>query len=142
MNPQIVTGPFTLGGAVVAFAGIWLTQNQQRKRDSDNDERALRDAKHERLSAIYRPILAAAYAMNDLLVEPEEDRNKQAVPGVESHRARLLQLASTDLYELALESDAKQIREALEELRKAFVAWQQYRSLRAEDPHSLPPQKQ
>ncbi len=57
MTQQIVTGGFTLAGAIIAFVGVYFTQRQQRARDREADARQLRDAKREQLRETYKRVL-------------------------------------------------------------------------------------
>jgi hypothetical protein len=108
-----------------------LTLGTQTEQARLTDARALRDAKRERLRAIYQPVLAAAWAMNDLLIEQKIGYEGDTPEKVEARLGALRKQAGGDvnasLVALALERDVTAVHELFRSLRRDFAHHQRAR---------------
>jgi len=95
------------------------------------DARALRDTKRERLRAVYQPVLAAAWAMNDLLIEQKIGYAGETAEQQDGRLATLRKRAGSEvnhyLVALALEGDAAEVHELFSGLRRAYEQHQRAR---------------
>lgn len=128
-----LTGLFAFGGILYAQAQQGRREQVQRERDRERDyqgdARALRDAKRERLRAVYSDLLASAWAINDFPVEAQMGPPDESE---EDRRARLTRWldranrgADEVLLRMALERDATPVKEAYRDLRDTFRRYRQ-----------------
>lgn len=136
---ELARGLFVLAGAAVAFFGILFSQWRQANRDRQNDARALRDAKRERLEESYTPVLLAARAMWELVIRHGKKPDEVDLQEERDHLARLWQRATTDVEEslvrLSLEADshAEAANRAFDRIRASFYAYLGHREQEGAD---------
>jgi hypothetical protein len=120
---------------VAALGVAYIGQIRQSKSDKQEDRRAIRDAKRERLREAYTQILTTALSLEKLAgVYAWLGGRPEYQKGLDSELNDTMKDLDRELVTLMLESDATEILQMFDEVREAFSRYRLHVVSKTTDP--------